>query len=230
MEFKIIAGVLVAILTIAFYPAYIAMVNKVSSDYIVNGSLFGQGGFHANLTFKTFLNITLKAMGLGLVFTFVAFLISILFSSFSAFLEPLTASTMQPDNISEMVTLSLIITMIVLYISLLLLGLYVGCYLKVHNQVYIFKETGLGLSVRFRSSLEVNALFKILVINALLMIFTLGLAYPWAKVRKHRLLVENIHIQMPSGASGYISKKQKESPLGEELGEAFDIDIGAIGF
>ena len=94
MEFKIIAGVLVAILTIAFYPAYIAMVNKVSSDYIVNGSLFGQGGFHANFTFKTFLNITLKAMGLGLGLAFVAFLISILFSSFSAFLELLTASTM----------------------------------------------------------------------------------------------------------------------------------------
>lgn len=225
-----ISGVLVSILALVFYPVYFAMINKVSSRYVINGSLFGLGGFYANLDFKTFLNITLKGMGLGLLVSLITVFLGGLLVSLTGGFDQLSMLVTQPDNIGEIIGPSIVISLVVFYMALFLIGLYVASYFKVHNQIYIFSKIGLGKSIRFRSSLEVNALFKMLVTNALLMMFTLGLAYPWTKVRKHRLFVENIHVDMPSGAGGYVSKKQEESPLGEELGEAFDLDIGAIGF
>ena len=53
---------------------------------------------------------------------------------------------------------------------------------------------------------------------------------PWAKVRMARLILENTQVDTSQGFSEYLTQKQKEqSSLGEQIGDAFDVDVG-IGF
>ena len=68
--------------------------------------------------------------------------------------------------------------------------------------------------------------------NYLAIIFSLGLLYPWAKVRRARYLAEHIKIIAPAGALQEViaARAKKEGALGEELStvEGFDFDIGLI--
>ena len=62
-----------------------------------------------------------------------------------------------------------------------------------------------------------------------MVIITAGLYYPWAKVRMTRLMVENTLVDTSYGFDDYITEKQEESSLGEQIGDAFDVDVG-LGF
>lgn len=74
--------------------------------------------------------------------------------------------------------------------------------------------------------------FNILTINALLVIFSLGLLYPYTKIRKARFLADNMIISAPVGFMEQVqaANREKEGALGEELEtvEGFDFDVGLI--
>ncbi|MGI9337946.1 MAG: DUF898 family protein, partial [Gammaproteobacteria bacterium] len=74
--------------------------------------------------------------------------------------------------------------------------------------------------------------FRILLVNVVAVIMSLGLLHPWAKIRKTRYLVQHIHIIAPTGAMSSLAAREgkKELPLGEELevAEGFDFDVGLI--
>ena len=73
---------------------------------------------------------------------------------------------------------------------------------------------------------------KILSVNTMAVIFSLGLLHPWAKVRKTKYLAQHISIFAPVGALAALvgQSGKKESALGEELdaSEGFDFDVGLI--
>lgn len=88
----------------------------------------------------------------------------------------------------------------------------------------IFASLGLeGLA--FNSGLRVTPLSKILLGNALMLILSLGFAYPWTKVRLMRYKLEAIeykgNVDHFSGA-----KVSADTALGDEVGDAFDLDFG----
>jgi uncharacterized membrane protein YjgN (DUF898 family) len=65
--------------------------------------------------------------------------------------------------------------------------------------------------------------------NFLLVVMTLGLATPWAKVRRAQLILNHTLVDVESGFDGFISQQQdRQSALGEQIGDAFDVDV-AIG-
>ncbi len=69
-----------------------------------------------------------------------------------------------------------------------------------------------------------------MITNFLLVIVTLGLGVPWAKVRMARLFLENTHVDTSIGIDSYLTQRQEEqSSLGEQIGDAFDVDVG-VGF
>ena len=77
----------------------------------------------------------------------------------------------------------------------------------------------------FKPQLRVTSYFKLLLSNTLLALSTLGLAYPWIAVRMARYQLHHIHIigdiEQFSGTSS-----QDTNALGEEIGSAFDLEIG----
>ena len=73
--------------------------------------------------------------------------------------------------------------------------------------------------------MEVIGLAKILATNALMVLLTLGFAYPWAKVRVMRYTLEAVEYQGDANRfSG--QAEQGRNAVGDEVAEAFDIEFG----
>jgi uncharacterized membrane protein YjgN (DUF898 family) len=78
-----------------------------------------------------------------------------------------------------------------------------------------------------RSRLEVSGLAWIQVTNLLGLVFTLGVFYPWAKVRLARYQLEHMYVDSDGRLSEFLAAAHPESSaLAEEAGDFFDVDLG----
>jgi uncharacterized membrane protein YjgN (DUF898 family) len=96
---------------------------------------------------------------------------------------------------------------------------------KVFNLV--INNTALEGGLTLESTLPVLPLMWILLSNAVLTLITIGIFYPFAKVRQTRFIVENLAVT----GSGTIddvtdSGAIAAGAIGEEIGGFFDIDVG----
>lgn len=99
-------------------------------------------------------------------------------------------------------------------------------FVKVHTTNLLFDVSHLG-DHRFSSSLELLPFFKLYLVNALLMLLTLGLFYPWAKVRIARYRTEQLMMIACGRLDSYVAAQEQESSaIGEEAADLFDFDIG----
>lgn len=77
------------------------------------------------------------------------------------------------------------------------------------------------------SELKVAPLMWIYVTNLLGIVFTLGLYYPWAKVRQTRYQLENMQIDSDGRLGAFTAGTAGgASAVGEEAGDFFDVDFG----
>ena len=81
--------------------------------------------------------------------------------------------------------------------------------------------------VRFECTLGVRDLFLIYLVNVIAIIFTLGLATPWAAVRTMRYRAAHMTLIATGGLASFVAAEAGNvSATGEEVGEMFDIDFG----
>ncbi|MGB0268171.1 MAG: DUF898 family protein, partial [Pseudomonadales bacterium] len=67
----------------------------------------------------------------------------------------------------------------------------------------------------------------VLISNAVLVALSLGLAIPWARIRAARYRLSHVGIWIDGDLESFLAAEvAQSSALGEELGEAFDLDIG----
>ncbi len=81
----------------------------------------------------------------------------------------------------------------------------------------------------FRSEIDYFSLFKIYLVNTLAIVFTLGLAIPWAKVRTVAYQIGCLTLVAHSDLDQFAADqrdKDANSAIGEEMGEALGVDIG----
>lgn len=79
----------------------------------------------------------------------------------------------------------------------------------------------------FDSRLAFSRLAFIYFTNALMILITLGLALPWAKVRLARYRAECLRLIADGSLDTFIAAEDtRASALGEEIAEAFDVGIG----
>ena len=67
---------------------------------------------------------------------------------------------------------------------------------------------------------------KIVVVNSILIVLTLGLYYPWARVRLTHYMLSSTWVDSPDLTAFTARRGDEENALGEEFGEAFDLGIG----
>jgi uncharacterized membrane protein YjgN (DUF898 family) len=80
---------------------------------------------------------------------------------------------------------------------------------------------------RVYSRLRIWPMFTILVTNFAAMIVTLGLFYPWAKVRSMRYQLANTGVIADGDLNQFVAEaNQGVSAVGEEVSDIFDIDFG----
>jgi len=224
----ILAGTMVSwILAIYLY----GLMKKKSTKYMVNGSRYGQGKFIADVETGPFIVILLKSIGLFILGMILILLLGALFSmstGLSSDLMQLVSNLEDPSAIEAIFTKPMAILLLVfLYVGFLFFSIAVFSYSYTRRRQYIYENTKLDGVIAFASSLGARKIAWVGVTNLLLVIFTLGLATPWAKVRMARVLLENTHVDTSTGIDSYISQKHAEqSSLGEQIGDAFDIDVG----
>lgn len=87
---------------------------------------------------------------------------------------------------------------------------------------------GLALgSHSVRCQLETGKMVGLYLSNLFLMLVTLGLYYPWARVRLMKYRLESLSIETHGSLDDFVaSADAAQSATGEELGEFFDVDFG----
>ena len=79
----------------------------------------------------------------------------------------------------------------------------------------------------FESRLEFKRLAFIYLTNALAILFSLGLAIPWAMMRTRRYRALCTTLVAADDLDGFVDASQRDgSALGEEMGDVFDIAVG----
>ena len=91
-----------------------------------------------------------------------------------------------------------------------------------------YNSTSLGDN-HFDADLETVGLLKVYTVNLVLIIVTLGLYLPAAKVRLARYKAGHIRFVAVASIDDFVAAEQEQvSALAEEMGEAFDFDIGTL--
>ena len=214
-------------LILAFYMY--AFIKKKNTMYTLNGSRFGQGEFETEVQTKKFAVILLKTLGMSLLaFAAISLLVGGIIASTMglADFKGMADSMGDPKSMQGMNPI-IGIAMAVAYLGLIIASLVILAYSISRQRTYIYDNTTLDNKIHFASTLKARPLAWVMVTNFLMVIFTLGLALPWAKVRMARLYLSNTHVSTDSGFDEYVTQKQKEElSLGDQIGDAFDIDVG----
>lgn len=82
--------------------------------------------------------------------------------------------------------------------------------------------------VAFRSQLRFRSLLKVTVLNTVLLVLTLGLYWPFAKVRVARLRLEAMSLDVTGDVDEWVASAQAEGSgvLGDAAGDFFGMDLG----
>ncbi|MBE9562792.1 MAG: DUF898 family protein [Proteobacteria bacterium] len=193
-------------------------VQQLLTSYYINNRQYGQGKFSAQLSAKDYYKIYFVLILTTILFIIlISIIISVMFAA--------TGGFGGLDTIGQSELSGMIVGMVALiYISFIIIGIWGTAYLEAKVKNYVFNSIQLDEILQFQSDIQVGKLFKIYAINILLIIFTLGLAYPWTVIRLKKYKIES------SSAIGNITEyanqqQATQSALGEEVGDAFDTEL-----
>ncbi|CAM4202672.1 YjgN family protein [Pseudoalteromonas byunsanensis] len=198
--------VLLPVLSIFTLYLLLPWVLKRIDSYIHNNIHYGDKKLNTQLSTREYYSIAFAcfcmSIGIGIV---VAILAMVTGASFSE----------SPQ----------IITGIVLLMQLSLVMIVTSAYqAMVRNHVY--NNSHIEGVAEFESGLEPVDYVILNVTNVLAIVFTLGLAFPWAKVRKAKMLAAATVVHLHPEAEQVVNVQQaNQSSFAEEAANVFDVDI-----
>ena len=114
-----------------------------------------------------------------------------------------------------------------LYLSFLLSSSAVWQYVRAALIRLSLHDLYLGETLRLQSNISPARLAWIGVSNLAAQVLTLGLATPWAAIRRARYLVAHVSVQTITSLDEFsAAATPSESALGEAASEFFDFDLG----
>ena len=208
-------GALITVVTLGFgVPTAIYMRNKFAA---VNAG-YGKTQFAWSGTQGAFYSIVWKSIGLALIG--VVAIAIVLVSMMSALIPqqvPADAG-MQPGAPSAMFTMLITLSFFVFYAA-------IGIYVQVRLRNYVWNTLTLNDS-SFESTLSVRMMLWLYFSNAAAIILSIGLLAPWAQIRMARYRAECMTLSLCDDWHDYKASQDSEgSALGEEIGEAFDVEV-----
>ena len=143
-------------------------------------------------------------------------------SAFSALGGMEGMENMDPDDPmpTEMFAILVPMYLVMGFAYIALINLFTGLRFKaVYNNLALEQN-------KIFSTMSIPGFLGVAVTNTLAMLFTLGLFYPWAKVRITRYMLNSLALEAVDIDNFVASAEQERNALGEELGEVFDLGIG----
>jgi uncharacterized membrane protein YjgN (DUF898 family) len=115
-------------------------------------------------------------------------------------------------------------TVLALYI---LVPLIVGAYIGSRMQNLLWSTTR-SQHLRLHSDLRMGPLLRLTGVNWLLMVITLGLYWPFAKVRMARLKLEAMSVDIEGSVDHWTAQASSDNPgaLGDAADDFLGIDMG----
>ena len=105
--------------------------------------------------------------------------------------------------------------------------LVVGAYVGSRMQNLLWSHTG-SPQIRMISALRLGPLLRVTLVNWLLILLTLGLFWPFAKVRLARLKLEAVSLEVRGRVDDWVAQaaRDPQGALGDAAGDFFGIDLG----
>jgi uncharacterized membrane protein YjgN (DUF898 family) len=105
--------------------------------------------------------------------------------------------------------------------------LVVGSYVGSRMQNLLWSNTH-SAQIRMSSALRLWPLMRMSLVNWLLILLTLGLYWPFAKVRMARLKLEAVSVEVQGNVDEWVAQAAQDprGALGDAAGDFFGIDLG----
>lgn len=184
------------------------------------GYAFAQERTQLHVGTGRFYTLSFKTSGVTLV---AGALIGILGVG-AAFLMRWVVPGMQRDEAQVMFTVLGVGAMVLIYLLMPLLGM---PYFGARFQNLLWNGTR-STRIAFVSSLRFRDLFRVTLLNWLLIVVTLGLYWPFARVRAARLKLEAVAVKTQGDVNEWVSRARQSGRgvLGDAAGDFFGIDMG----
>lgn len=207
-----LASALVAILVL------IPFVHKSYTSYMINNAEYGKSRFSANITTREFYWVYIYIFILLLIGALVmAVPVSFVYGTISDILQGSTFNI--PDG-------EFIKGIIIIYLLYIVGSLLIKAIFKSTMRNYVYNNTQFDNVAQLHSKLKARKLFALYLGNLILIVFTLGLATPWVKVRLARYECNSLSMDVEQNIPNYVNEHlSKQSSLGDEIGDAFDVSL-----
>ena len=200
-----------------------------SNNFLIGNAGYGKSRFSLQCGAGDFYKIYLIAIGI-----FIGAGIIVMITMMPAIMEVklMMEQATQSGVESDPTAMGAAMTGLPMIMSLLMLILYFGLFIYIRTAIanLVWNNITLDGDHRFKSRLTLGRMAWIIFSNMLAIAFSFGLLIPWSRVRMVRYRMETLALIPEGDLDKFIAAKTEEaSALGEEMGDVFDMDIGAIG-
>jgi len=203
------------------------LIHRLMSYYALNGYQYGTAKFSAKLgTAKFYLVYFLTILFYVLIFVLVALffaLLAHLFGAIDLFEFVGDNDNFDSDSVNGVVIGGL---GVLAYFVILLTSFLPVAYWRATLRNYRLNNVNVADRVRVVSTVKTLPLWGLMLTNSLLVGASIGLAYPWTRIRILEFFSKNTKIVSQGELNGFVAAEEEAvSALGEEIGDAFDMDM-----
>jgi len=159
-------------------PLFIWVIKGIH-EYTLNNTRYGALKFSTSLDANDIYRIYSK-------FIFMVIIVTVLYAVIDGIFVVLAS------NKGYLIQL---LVMFLTYISLISMMIYFQAYLQSELRSYLFSNTKLNKKIQLQSSMSVKPYASLIITNMLLLVITLGLAFPIVKVRTAKYIASVSHIK-----------------------------------
>lgn len=218
-------GLAFALIPVTLFSVYAMLpwlFGKINA-YTINKSEFGTAPFSTSITAGKYARIYYKAafLSVGLFVLIAGVIFGVTYTTKKmGLLDSIDVS--EPDSAVVFIMMGMMYTLMIPVFTL------VKAYIQTRTRNYQFNNTILDGKFTLSSDVTIRKLWWLELTNLLMVLFSLGLAYPWAAVRKARFMVNHTQVTSSHNADQFVSHIGNQvSAIGDGIGDAFDMDIAA---
>jgi len=222
------SGLTEFILALVFFiPAFITF-NGVSTalsyDLYVNNLFFGDAAFKGEMKKGAFVKMAFKS---ALIVVPVLLIAGAILGKMIYSIALMSAFG-GAEEAASMMILSHYGSIILVYVLMLFGSMVAAAWLIVAHRNYVANQTTLNEgAIRLYSSMKFTSYLGLLFTNALIVIFSLGIASPFAHVRHARYVLETLEVEGDlDSLTVHAHSEHAPGAVTEELVQALDINVG----
>lgn len=192
--------------------------------YQHGGYAFTQERASFTATTGQFYKLYFKIAGVSLLVLAVVGILGVVAGVVFAGVSMSTLQTSMAGENSAVLAVVIGAAVLALYVAVpLVVGSYVGS--RMQNLLWMNTQSQ---RLRLRSDLHMGPLLRVSLVNWFLIAVTLGLYWPFAKVRLARLKLEAMSVQIEGNVDDWVAQASQDpqGALGDAAGDFFGIDMG----